>query len=118
MFYKYDNGQLLSGEMITTPNAVLSIPTDAPHDGWYWFDTEEQAQVLLNTLNPKDVLTNQLVSFAAEKDIDIQEVAMLLNSSNPVWVSQAQHFQNLYLASWEAFYSNQPLPNLTWVGYE
>jgi hypothetical protein len=118
MFYKYDNGQLLSGEIITTPNAVLTVPADAPHDGWYWFDTEEQAQVLLGTISPKDALMNQLIAFAAQKDIDIQEVGMLLRSANLEWAAQAQHFQNLYLASWEAFYSNQPLPSLTWVGYE
>ena len=111
MFYKYDNGQLLSGEIITTPNAVLSVSTDAPHDGWFWFDSEELATAFFEQrLN----LENNLIAFAAQKDIDIAEIAMLLNSENAEWKAEAEHFQALYLASWEAFYNNESLPELAW----
>lgn len=59
-------------------------------------------------------LEQRLTEFAKQKDIDISEIPMLLNSSNPQWKAEAQHFQDLYLRSWEAFYAGEPLPELVW----
>lgn len=114
MFYKFENGQLLSGNTITAPTYVLTSEDKVGQDGWYWFDTEEEAQVLLTNLDAKQQLEYDLRQFAAQRDIDVEEVTMLLHSSNPQWVAEAQHFIQLYDASWQAFYANQPLPELVW----
>ena len=118
MFYKFDNGQLISGNMVTAPSYILVTEERAnytyPVDGWHWFDTDAQAQVLLMDLNPKQQLEYNLRQFAAQRDIDVEEVAMLLHSSNPEWVAEAQHFIQLYDASWQAFYTGEPLPKLVW----
>ena len=47
-FYKDDNGSLLVGEnFVYTPNFSMTKETkdkfDYPIEGWYWFDTEEEA---------------------------------------------------------------------------
>jgi hypothetical protein len=119
MFYKLDGDEILEAPMVTMPDAILvDVDKDNynyPVQGWYWFDTLEQAQVLLNPHSPHDLLMADLVAFAAQKDIDIVEIAMLLNSENAEWKAEAEHFQALYLASWEAFYSGGVLPELVWL---
>lgn len=69
------------------------------------------------------LVEKRLADFAKEKDIDVQEMGMLLNCSNPVWVQEAQHFMQLYTQTWEAFYSStstdwleieSQLPELAW----
>ena len=85
-----------------------------PVEGWYWFDTEEEAQVLLTNLDAKQQLEYDLRQFAAQRDIDVEEVTMLLHSSNPEWVAEAQQFIQLYDASWQSFYAGEPLPTLVW----
>ena len=52
-FYKLDNGELLHApNFVHTPN--LSVHKDTPahrngsHDGWKWFDTEEEALLYAN----------------------------------------------------------------------
>jgi hypothetical protein len=51
MFYKLENGSLLSGDLITAPDFVLIAEDkdgyDYPVDGWMWFDTEEEAKLTL-----------------------------------------------------------------------
>jgi hypothetical protein len=60
-------------------------------------------------------LTEKLNAFAAQKDIDgIGEASALLNSANPVWKSEAAMFVNLWDATWQAFYNDEPLPLLKW----
>lgn len=118
MFYKYENGQLISGNMVTAPSYILVAEDRAtyayPIDGWTWFDTDEEAQVLFTNLDAKQQLEYDLRQFALQKDIDVEEVAILLNSSNHEWVAQAQHFSRLYDASWQAFYAGTTLPELVW----
>jgi hypothetical protein len=118
MFYKLENDEILEAPMVTMPDCILvdvdKDSYDYPVQGWYWFDTLEQAQVLLNPHSPHDLLMADLVAFAAQKDIDIVEIAMLLNSENAQWKAEAEYFQNMYLQSWEAFYAGEPLPVLTW----
>lgn len=47
MFYKLDNQELLSGpEVICAEYQLLSELHESyqlPIDGWYWFDTDEEA---------------------------------------------------------------------------
>jgi hypothetical protein len=62
----------------------------------------------------KRELELKLTAFAAEKDIDIVEIPMLLNSTNEQWKNEALHFQSIYLQSWQAFYNDEPLPLLEW----
>lgn len=47
-FYKEDNGSLLIGEnFVYSPTVTLKAEEKDnftyPQDGWYWFDTEEEA---------------------------------------------------------------------------
>ena len=52
MFYKYEESQLLQGENIFGPGwELISEIKDTyayPVDGWYWFDTEEEAKLFFN----------------------------------------------------------------------
>lgn len=118
MFYKIENGQITSGETVYAPGYIL-VPEDKdtaifPVDGWHWFDTDEQAQVLITNLDAKQQLEYDLRQLALQRDIDVEEVAMLLHSTNPEWVAEAQYFIQLYDASWQAFYNNETLPALVW----
>lgn len=52
-FYKKDNEQILEGEnCIFTPNISMTKETKDdftyPIEGWYWFDTKEEASVFFN----------------------------------------------------------------------
>lgn len=51
------------------------------------------------------LVEQRLADFAKQKDIDIQEIAMLLNCSNEVWRNEATTFSNLYAETWQAFYN-------------
>ena len=55
-----------------------------------------------------------LTTFATQKEIDVSEIPLLLNSTNTIWQSEAQRFQELYLKTWQAFYDDKPLPLLEW----
>ena len=48
MFYKLDNDSLLCGEVINSPIVTLTKETKDeftyPQDGWYWFETEDEAK--------------------------------------------------------------------------
>jgi hypothetical protein len=55
-------------------------------------------------------------SFLKEKNIDsIGEASALLNSTNPIWKSEAQRAIELWDLTWQAFYNNEPLPELAWL---
>jgi hypothetical protein len=76
---------------------------------------QDEALLASTQYNAKVVdLDLKLKAFAAEKEIDIQEIPLLLASTNEEWKAQAQRVLDLYLASWEAFYAGNPLPDLTW----
>lgn len=58
----------------------------------------------------------QLNAFASEKQIDgISEASALIHSTNSQWVAEAQRFIELWDASWQAFYSGDEFPVLSWV---
>ena len=64
----------------------------------------------------KQDVENSLTAFASEKDLDgIGEASALLNSTNTQWQNEAQTFIRLWDETWQAFYNNQPLPNLSWL---
>jgi len=51
-FYKLDGTSILTGNIIFTSTATL-VAEDKnsftyPQDGWYWFDTEEEAYSFFN----------------------------------------------------------------------
>jgi hypothetical protein len=52
MFAKLDNGDLLIGDSVMTPDAVLVIETKDdytyPVEGWYWFSNEHEARQFFN----------------------------------------------------------------------
>lgn len=51
MFYKFQDDVLLSGRVVTAPTFELTAETRGdftyPVDGWYWFDSEEEAVAAL-----------------------------------------------------------------------
>lgn len=92
------------------------IPTDRRLRD-YWELSQDKKTIVVSDNAPKiakQELELALKNFADEKDIDIAEIPMLLNSDNIEWKAEAKHFQALYLSSWEAFYDGQPLPELAW----
>jgi len=62
MFFKVDNGELLMGRKLYDKNFPSGMMTEEkkhlysyPKEGWYWFDTEEQARETLNCPAPEPV---------------------------------------------------------------
>lgn len=58
-FYKNDNKSLLCGEnFVYSPVVTLTVETKDnftyPQDGWYWFDTEDEAYIFFG-LNKENV---------------------------------------------------------------
>lgn len=55
MFYNYIDNILTSGPFIQFPNGVLLHPehldeVTLPYEGWYWFDTEEEAKTFFGLI--------------------------------------------------------------------
>lgn len=53
MFYKYENDELLYGLHVMFPNGVLLhidllAQLSLPYEGWYYFETEEEAKAFFN----------------------------------------------------------------------
>lgn len=52
MFYKYDNEYLHSGPFIQMPDGFLHVDYldtyTLPVNGWYYFETEEEAKTFFN----------------------------------------------------------------------
>lgn len=53
MFYKLDEDDvLLFGKVVTTQNFELTVGTkdnfQYPQDGWYWFESEKEAELFFN----------------------------------------------------------------------
>lgn len=49
MFYKILDGQLIYGNMVTFPDGPTLLIDDLPllqlpHEGWYYFETEQEAK--------------------------------------------------------------------------
>ena len=57
-FYKEDNGSLLVGEnFVYSPTVTLKVEEKDnftyPQDGWYWFNTEDEANSFFGLENVK-----------------------------------------------------------------
>lgn len=57
-----------------------------------------------NTAIYPQLVEQRLSDFAKQKDIDIKEVEILKQSTNPVWVQEATTFSGLYNATWQTYY--------------
>lgn len=63
----------------------------------------------------KQDVENSLIKFAKERDFDgIGEASALLNSTNLEWQQDAATFVRFWDETWQAFYSNNELPVLSW----
>jgi hypothetical protein len=80
-------------------------------------------EVKNNTAIYPKLLEQRLADFAKEKDIDLNEVGLLMNCLNSEWQAQAVTFTALYAATWQAFYATTStdwaeieatLPTLSW----
>ena len=61
MFYKKIENEILNGENISTPLVTLKAEDKDsyvyPQDGWYWFDTFDEALVFFAGLKSSDSIT-------------------------------------------------------------
>ena len=62
MFFKKENEELINGgELISTPFVTLTKETkdsyEYPQDGWYWFDTFDEALQFFAGLKSSDSIT-------------------------------------------------------------
>jgi hypothetical protein len=52
MFYKITDGNLTYGPIVCSPDYTLMLDTKDEHtypvDGWYYFETEEEAKTFFN----------------------------------------------------------------------
>lgn len=63
----------------------------------------------------KETVEHNLNEFAKQRDFDgIGEASALLTSTNIKWKNEAQTYVRLWDETWQAFYDNKPLPQLTW----
>jgi hypothetical protein len=66
-------------------------------------------------IRPETQIEQDFQAFLDLKNIDsIGEAAALLNSTNAEWKNESAHAIELWNATWQAFYNNEPLPSLTW----
>lgn len=61
MFYKKIENEILNGENISTPLVTLKVEDkdsyEYPQDGWYWFDTFDEALGYFANANVGTILT-------------------------------------------------------------
>lgn len=61
MFYKKIENEILNGENISTPLVTLKVEDkdsyEYPQDGWYWFDTFDEALRYFASANVGTILT-------------------------------------------------------------
>ena len=61
MFYKKIENEILKGENISTPLVTLKVEDkdsyEYPQDGWYWFDTFDEALGYFASANVGTILT-------------------------------------------------------------
>lgn len=63
----------------------------------------------------KPQIEKALIDFAAQKDFDLNETDKMLNSDVQEWIDEATKFNQLWSQTWQAFYNNEPLPQLEWL---
>ena len=63
----------------------------------------------------KQEIEQSLIDFAKQRDFDLDETDKMLNSGVQAWIDEATAFNSLWTQTWQAFYSNTPLPELSWL---
>ena len=60
-------------------------------------------------------IEQSLIDFAKQRDFDLNETDKMLNSGVQAWIDEAYTFNSLWAQTWQAFYNNTPLPELSWL---
>lgn len=106
--HKYGNEILTINEQEKTVSVTHEIVVLSQEELNAVAESKKQTQ--------KTGIEQSLAKFAAEKDFDnIGEASALLSSTNPEWEKDAATFVRLWDETWQAFYNNQSLPELSWL---
>ena len=106
-----------------TVSASTPVLTDKGHWEQTWLVTEitgddlvaaQERKAIDEQAAKRNLAEQSLIEFAKQKDFDLSEVNMMLNSSVQTWIDEATKFNQLWSQTWQAFYDNQPLPELVW----
>jgi prolyl oligopeptidase PreP (S9A serine peptidase family) len=86
-----------------------------PVDGWYWFDTVEEAHNFLDAESPEERVQNALNDFAKERDFDsIEDAISFVVSTAPIWKADAQFAIMLRDKVWKTFYETGEVIPMVW----
>ncbi len=86
-----------------------------PIDGWYWFDTPEEAHAFLDAESPEARVQNALNVFAKQKQFDsIEEAISFVVSTDPTWKAEAQFAISMRDKVWKTFYETGEVIPMVW----
>jgi hypothetical protein len=110
-FYKREDEQLLvGGTMVTTPNVTLTVDTkdqyNYPQDGWYWFETLDDALAFyankqdVNSITPRQIrlqlsaigMRQAVEDYVAASSLDIKdwwEFSTYIERTSPLLINAA-----------------------------
>ena len=99
-----ENGDTFANGVLTKP----VIPEPTPIE----IETIEQQKQRATIVS----IEADFQAFLDLKNIDsIGEASALLNSTNLTWQEEAKRAVELWDLTWQAFYNNTPLPELSWL---
>lgn len=115
--------QLTNGVVTSITETAKALPESPDHIVIQSYDTSLlgstydgvlfHAPILV--IRPETQIEQDFKAFLDLKNIDsIGEASALLNSTNPIWQSEAQRAVELWDKTWQAFYNNEALPVLSW----
>lgn len=91
MFYKKIENEILNGENISTPLVTLKVEDkdsyEYPQDGWYWFDTFDEALGYFSSANVGTILTPRQARWVLldEGLLDAVEDIVKLNRKHEIY---------------------------------
>lgn len=91
MFYKKTEDEILNGENISTPLVTLKVEDkdsyEYPQDGWYWFDTFDEALGYFYSANAGTILTPRQARWVLldEGLLDAVEDIVKLNRKHEIY---------------------------------
>lgn len=91
MFYKKTEDEILNGENISTPLVTLKVEDkdsyEYPQDGWYWFDTFDEALAYFASANVGTILTPRQARWVLldEGLLDAVEDIVKLNRKHEIY---------------------------------
>lgn len=91
MFYKKIENEILNGENISTPLVTLKVEDkdsyEYPQDGWYWFDTFDEALGYFASANVGTILTPRQARWVLldEGLLDAVEDIVKLNRKHEIY---------------------------------